>query len=1335
MLLKCTKTSGSGAGGSSSSPIAANSRVTGMRMTMSTAATMTARIQRKGFRTPSKRYPGKAIPGKLHSVSRIGPGKLVPGKRFPQRPHPPPCDNSNDSGFGFDQHVEVQQPQLHAQHHHQQTASGSGASSSSSSSSNSSSGSSPGSSSSGIGDMHPTTLSQHHQHHNNGHGHHHGSSSTMQHCTQLIRAIPASRSTPNKKLPLNTPTDDDDYYDDFCTTDDSGDYYRQRVNSDSNSQSHLGGGTLPQASQQPQPFGDDDYPSTKRRKLESSVELDNDDACSEDAFIRKIASASNMEGPTIETSPPPSLMSITHAVAPTKLIPTAPRTMTRVAHKRQPAMPQNTAVTSSNGRIQLEIVSQPEQQHRARYQTEGSRGAVKDRSGNGFPIVRLAGYNKPAVLQVFIGTDIGRVAPHMFYQACKVAGKNSTLCNEKKVDGTMVIEIDFKPETDMTITCDCVGILKERNVDVEHRFPDHLAQKNKKKSTRCRMVFRTQLTHDDGTMEMLQVCSNPIICTQPPGVPEICKKSLNSCPVDGGLEIFIIGKNFLKDTHVLFEETYESGQGGDTATEINVNPHLGGPLWEQTVLPDKEYLQQTHLICVVPPYIHQNILKPVTVQLVIISSGKKSEPHTFVYTPKGSYSTLAAATTLNAALHGSLSAAQDATTFMDTSNGLVPGMAGTATGGASGSAAQLGADGSAVLWPATETKHEIDSGMMPPPVTTQMPMGVRRPSLPTATPMLTDQQLAAHLSVADTLKTELIDETSQNSMADTIQTSDAVMANCGVGGATPISPTAMQFHTHYNRESNSMETMMYDTNNMASFPVVPPTPPSVAAAVELAVKTEFAKVVAQQQQAVAVDKFITDLAKSTAVADDPTVAAVVAAAAAAADESLYGGVGGNNVGAVIDNHFGDMMQQANSQHQQQPAVLKRSLSISSNSSSHSSCSSGSSPRTGLTATLTVSPKNSLNGHNSPLTQDIILNSEPAAVLNALPMQQLLPATLGGNNATAVSPNAVVETDANVAGAATGATVNDPTGGISTEMIMNPAVSPSTILCSANGAATAVVPNIMAPHQVTMANSILNDIAMQPQPTQQDAAVAALALSNIIMSPPNAAGTVGDNVSVNPEEAATQPVTVATSTAVSNMIIKAAADLISNQEQQQQHQQQQHQHQQQQQQQQHSHQHQMQHHHLRHQQQQQTQPQSQPPVQALINGSAAVAAAAAVASNGNTSPLVNLLLNHPDVPQSAAVAAAAAAVTEVQSPFALAIPPTAPQESLIVALATENSMQKSVAAAAVTTNGAIVTQQTAGIHPGAAVGAVPIQTPFPQDLTTMSDQDLISYINPSTFDQI
>lgn len=296
------------------------------------------------------------------------------------------------------------------------------------------------------------------------------------------------------------------------------------------------------------------------------------------------------------------------------------------------------------------------------------------------------------------------------------------------------------------------------------------------------------------------------------------------------------------------------------------------------------------------------------------------------------------------------------------------------------------------------------------------------------------------------------------------------------------------------------------------------------------------------------------------------------------------------------------------------------------------------------------------------------------------MQNLLPTQI---NPASVSPVAAANSsDALLAQGGAAATA---AGGLSTDIILNPSVSPSTILCSANGAATAVVPNTMAPHQVTMANSILNDIAMQPAPTQQDATVAALALSNII--------NAGDIATPPVAPAAVQPeVTTATSTAVSNMIIKAAADFISTQEQQQQ--------------------------------------------------SLAVPAATA-------EPLVNLLLNQnvtTPAPQTsvAVAAAAAAAVGEVQSQFPpLGITPVAPQESpLIVALATENALQKSVAAAAVTTNGAVVTQQTAstttGLHSaavGAVTTAVPLPPPIPQELTTMSDQDLLSYINPSTFDQI
>ncbi|XP_046675537.1 nuclear factor of activated T-cells 5 isoform X3 [Homalodisca vitripennis] len=327
----------------------------------------------------------------------------------------------------------------------------------------------------------------------------------------------------------------------------------------------------------------------KRRRLE--IKLESDDANDNFTF-------------------PQTVRQVPRAIC----VPVRART-SRVVSVPAPLSSQLSA-TSQNGLTQLLIVCQPEQQHRARYQTEGSRGAVKDRTGNGFPVVKLVGYDGPATLQVFIGTDQGRVVPHMFYQACRVSGKNSTPCVEKKVDGTIVIEVDIEPSKDMVVTCDCVGILKERNVDVEHRFPEEGTGRTKKKSTRCRMVFRTTITNPDGSQETLQVTSQPIVCTQPPGVPEICKKSLSSCSVRGGQELFVLGKNFLKDTRVLFQE-------GDSTN----------PSWSQSVQPDKEFLQQSHLVCTVPPYHRVDISEPVTIRLLVESSGKASEPHTFLYLP------------------------------------------------------------------------------------------------------------------------------------------------------------------------------------------------------------------------------------------------------------------------------------------------------------------------------------------------------------------------------------------------------------------------------------------------------------------------------------------------------------------------------------------------------------------------------------------------------------------------------------------------------------------------------------------------------------------------------
>ncbi|RXM27271.1 Nuclear factor of activated T-cells 5 [Acipenser ruthenus] len=218
---------------------------------------------------------------------------------------------------------------------------------------------------------------------------------------------------------------------------------------------------------------------------------------------------------------------------------------------------------------ELKIVVQPETQHRARYLTEGSRGSVKDRTQQGFPTIKLEGVSETVVLQIFVGSDSGRVKPHGFYQACRVTGRNTTPCKEVDIEGTTVIEVCLEPANNMTLAVDCVGILKLRNADVEARIG---VAGSKKKSTRARLVFRVSISRSDGSILTLQTPSSPILCTQPAGAPEILKKSLHSCSVMGGEEVFLIGKNFLKGTKVIFQENVSAN-----IVEVNVKKEVPSP--------------------------------------------------------------------------------------------------------------------------------------------------------------------------------------------------------------------------------------------------------------------------------------------------------------------------------------------------------------------------------------------------------------------------------------------------------------------------------------------------------------------------------------------------------------------------------------------------------------------------------------------------------------------------------------------------------------------------------------------------------------------------------------
>ena len=75
---------------------------------------------------------------------------------------------------------------------------------------------------------------------------------------------------------------------------------------------------------------------------------------------------------------------------------------------------------------QLKIVRQPEDKHRARYLSEGSRGAVKDSTRTSFVTIQLIGYSRPTNLQVYAGLPGDSGQPHPLYRVIKVQGKTGS---------------------------------------------------------------------------------------------------------------------------------------------------------------------------------------------------------------------------------------------------------------------------------------------------------------------------------------------------------------------------------------------------------------------------------------------------------------------------------------------------------------------------------------------------------------------------------------------------------------------------------------------------------------------------------------------------------------------------------------------------------------------------------------------------------------------------------------------------------------------------------------------------------------------------------------------
>ncbi|XP_027706651.1 nuclear factor of activated T-cells, cytoplasmic 2 isoform X6 [Vombatus ursinus] len=283
-------------------------------------------------------------------------------------------------------------------------------------------------------------------------------------------------------------------------------------------------------------------------------------------------------------------------------------------------------LSNQSGSYELRIEVQPKPHHRAHYETEGSRGAVKAPTG-GHPVVQLHGYmeNKPLGLQIFIGTADERILkPHAFYQVHRITGKTVTTTSYEKIVGnTKVLEIPLEPKNNMKATIDCAGILKLRNADIELRKGEtDIGRKN----TRVRLVFRVHIPESSGRIVSLQAASNPIECSQRSAheLPMVERQDIDSCLVYGGQQMILTGQNFTAESKVVFTEKTTDGQ----------------QIWEMEATVDKDKSQPSMLFVEIPEYRNKHIRTPVKVNFYVINGKRKrSQPQHFTYHPVPSIKT------------------------------------------------------------------------------------------------------------------------------------------------------------------------------------------------------------------------------------------------------------------------------------------------------------------------------------------------------------------------------------------------------------------------------------------------------------------------------------------------------------------------------------------------------------------------------------------------------------------------------------------------------------------------------------------------------------------------
>ncbi|XP_044176436.1 nuclear factor of activated T-cells, cytoplasmic 4-like isoform X4 [Acropora millepora] len=267
------------------------------------------------------------------------------------------------------------------------------------------------------------------------------------------------------------------------------------------------------------------------------------------------------------------------------------------------------------------IIEEPEENYRARYESEGCRGPIHGSQENTFPTVKVTGYSDAIWITVHLTTSGG--IPH--YHSIHGPGSTKVPCKETTLEGGVpAVQVMVGPDSNMTAVLDSLSIRRLRNWEGDRELRKRGIDPRtwKKERKEARLLFQAEIPEQEGRPATKLLCKSKVFqCSSsgPPGNPEIWWASISEGSANGGDELGLIGKKF---------------QSGFKVRFFSVN---ASETWESFAEVDKSKSHQGAAVVLTPAYCDTQITSPITVNVeVVFGNGrdsKSSEPIEFTYKP------------------------------------------------------------------------------------------------------------------------------------------------------------------------------------------------------------------------------------------------------------------------------------------------------------------------------------------------------------------------------------------------------------------------------------------------------------------------------------------------------------------------------------------------------------------------------------------------------------------------------------------------------------------------------------------------------------------------------